>query len=77
MTRDELVALRRRAGNLRSRDLRRAAEECGYVYEESVGGHHIYRKEGTRRPLVIQHAMKPGTAAAIINRLLQELDDEE
>ena len=74
MTRDELVALRRRAGNLRSRDVRDAAEQAGYRLARTSGGHHQYSKRG-RRTLVIPERLTSGTAIGIINRLISELND--
>ena len=74
MKRDDLVALRQRAGNLRSRDVRHAAEAMGYEFTRTSGGHHQYSKRN-RRTLVIPERLTSGTAIGIINRLISELDD--
>jgi predicted RNA binding protein YcfA (HicA-like mRNA interferase family) len=73
MTREELVALRQRAGNLRSQDLVDAAERCGYSHARTKGGHHAYSKPGVRT-LIIPDKLTSGTARGIINRLIGELE---
>ena len=73
MLRDELEAMRRRAGNLRTRDIVQVRERCGYV-ERTGGKHRVFRKPG-RRSISVQTRMTSGTAIGIINRLIDELDD--
>ncbi len=75
-TRDELTALKSRAGNLSSGELRSIAERSGYLHARSKGSHHQYTKPG-QRTLVIQESMTSGTALAIVNRLLRELGDAQ
>ena len=73
---EELRALRRRAGNLRARDLVALVEEQGYRRVRTSGGHHIYSKDGAGRPVVIPDRPRTAnTARGIINRLIRDLED--
>ena len=70
----DFAALRARApGNLRSADLLRAAEDCGWVHKRTRGGHHQLTKPGYRT-LTIPVSLRPGTARNII-RALEESSD--
>ena len=69
---EELRALRRRAGNLRARDL--VAQ--GYRRVRSSGGHHLYSIEGSARPIVIPDRPRTAnTVRGIVNRLIRDLED--
>ncbi len=73
---DELRVLRRRAGNLRARDLVALVEEQAYRQVRTSGGHHIYSKEGSARPIVIPDRPRTAnTARGVINRLIRDLED--
>jgi len=75
-TLEELRALRQRAGNLRSRELFSLLEEQGYARERTTGGHHIYTRSGTHRPIVVPDRIRTAnTARGVINRLIRELED--
>ena len=73
MTREDLVRLRQRAGNLETRELRDAAAQCGWEYVRTRGGHHAYRKRG-HRTLIIPDRVRSGTARGIINALIDSLE---
>ncbi|MBT5773796.1 MAG: addiction module toxin, HicA family [Dehalococcoidia bacterium] len=73
MTREELVQLRQRAGNLSAGDLRDAAEQCGWTHVRTKGSHHAYRKAGDRTLIISEH-MNSGTARGIINVLIRALE---
>ena len=55
---------------IRARDLVRAAETAGFVFDRQRGSHAVYYRESDRRRIVIpMHAgqdLKPGTLRAII-----------
>ena len=74
-TREELRALRQRAGNLRPRDLFSLLEEQGYEWERTSGGHHLYTRPGAPRPIVVPDRIRTAnTARGIINRLIRDLE---
>ncbi|MYB42805.1 MAG: type II toxin-antitoxin system HicA family toxin [Chloroflexi bacterium] len=58
------------AGNVRSRDLRRALEERGWVHVRTEGGHHYY-KNGPHRLSVPQRLRGTGTVRRLIRTALQ------
>ncbi|MYE46134.1 MAG: type II toxin-antitoxin system HicA family toxin [Chloroflexi bacterium] len=70
----ELKALRQRAANMRFREVAALVEEQGWTLARTRGGHHIYRKAGARRPLVVQNDLQVGTTRDIINQLIRELE---
>ena len=75
-TREELQALRRQAGNLRARDLVGLVEEQGYRHVRTTGGHHIYSRQGSLRPIVVPvRPRTTNTARGVINRLIRDLED--
>ena len=70
----ELQALKRRAGNVKSREIIAIAEASGWIYRNTRGGHTIHTKQGARRPLSVpQHAkdLKKGTALKLL-RIIEE-----
>ena len=73
--RKEIEALLKRRGNVTSRSLRRSAERAGCVHVRTRGGHHMYRRAGDP-PLVIPQSLNAKTGAAILHRLLGEIDEE-
>jgi predicted RNA binding protein YcfA (HicA-like mRNA interferase family) len=75
MTRTELIQLRQGAANLKSKDLRDAAESCGWAFVRTKGGHHAYRKAGFRT-LIIPESPTSGTARSIINALIAALEEK-
>lgn len=74
MTRDELIQLRQRAGNLKTREIVRAVQACGYAFKRHGGDHDVYSKPGYA-PQIIQTKMTSGTAIGIINRLISEQEE--
>ncbi len=75
MKKQDLVQLRQKAGSLKSKDLRDAAEDCGWIHVRTKGGHHAFSKPG-KRTLIIQETMNRGTAVGIINALINALEEE-
>ena len=70
----DFAALRARVGNLRSRDLTRAAEACGWTYQRMRGGHMHFVKPGYRT-LTIPVTLTSGVARNIIKALQESSDD--
>ena len=61
--------LKRRAGNVKSREITAIAEASGWIYRKSRKGHDIYKKEGARRALSVPRharALKKGMALKLI-----------
>ena len=56
-------------GNVRSRDLRFALEERGWVHVRTEGGHHYY-KSGPHRMSVPQRLRGTGTVRRLIRTAL-------
>lgn len=70
----DFAALRARVGNLRSRDLTRAAEDCGWTYQRTRGGHMHFVKPGYRT-LTIPVTLTSGVARSIIKALQESTRD--
>ena len=70
----DFAALRARTGNLRSRDLTRAAEDCGWTHQRTRGGHMHYVKPGYRT-LTIPVTLTSGVARSIIKALQESTRD--
>ena len=55
---------------IRSRDLVRAAQRIGFVFDRQSGSHALYLRDSDRRRIVVPihsgHDLKPGTLRAII-----------
>lgn len=54
-----------------SSDVIRVLGRAGFVFERASGSHHIFRKPGLRRPVVVPHPRKSlpaGTLRAIIRQ---------
>ena len=66
--------LQARAGNLRQRDLVRAAEACGWTHSRTTGGHMQFTKPGYRT-LAIPRSLTSGTARGIIRALEESTRD--
>ena len=64
---------------IRARDLVRAAERAGFVFDRQRGSHAVYYRESDRRRIVVPvHAgqdMKPGTLRAIITDMGLTVDE--
>lgn len=72
----ELQALKRQAGNVKSREIIAVAEASGWIYRKSKKGHDIYKKEGARRSLSVPRhakALKKGTALGLIGVIEEAL----
>jgi predicted RNA binding protein YcfA (HicA-like mRNA interferase family) len=74
----KLQALRRRAHNLKPRDIERVAEEAGWVYHHTTGGHAIYIKEGFPPNLSIKlHNLGGKLALRLLDLIESSLYEEE
>ena len=74
----QLRALRRRAHNLKPRDIERVAEKAGFVYHHTTGGHAIYIKEGSPPNLSIKlHHLGGKLALRLLNLIESSLYEEE
>jgi len=75
-----LAALRRRAGNLKPRELEAIAVAVGFKYEHTSGSHAIYSKSGYWANISIPlHDLKRRTALrvlSVIEASLQGGNDE-
>ena len=60
---------RRKAGSLRSRDLRRLATQTGWEWKRTKGSHHVYLKAGYRSLPIPETVKKRGTILGILDRL--------
>lgn len=75
---EQLEALRRRPHNLKPRDIERLAEEAGWVYHHTTGGHAIYVKEGFPFNLSIKlHRLGGKLALRLLNLIESSLYEEE
>lgn len=70
----DFAALRARVGNLRSRDLVRAAEDCGWTHQRTTGGHMHFVRPGFRT-LTIPVTLTSGVARSIIRALQESTSD--
>ena len=77
--RDDFRQMLTRLGNLRSRELRRALEQHGWIHDRTEGGHHHYVRG--RHSITVPERLKGlGTARNILKRAIavdeEESDDE-
>ncbi len=75
---DQLEALRRRAHNLKPREIESLARRAGWVYHHTTGGHAIYTKEGFPFNLSIKlHGLGGKLALRLLNVIESSLYEEE
>jgi len=76
--RDELEALRRRANNVKPREIVRLAERAGWVWQNTEGSHATYVKEGFPSVLTIKlHNLRGDLVRSLLRRIESSLYEEE